>query len=162
MDAEERGLRVIELWICPRTLTGVRSALLALTRAGAGPERTANSVYKTDEKVIEGYSWASGKDVFTLRAAAIPIDGGWIGNFMLGRCGLEEVQHAWQAADKRTVYIKHADIEEGPNRVLSLTYITTCLTEDAPCRATEVDGVWPTMTRDRDSLERDHEARDTL
>jgi hypothetical protein len=145
MDAEERALRVIDLWICPRTLTGVRSALVALTRAAVGPERTANSVYKSEERVVEGYSWASSKDIFTLRAAAVPVDGGWIGNFMLGRCGIEDVQHAWQAADKRTVYIKHADIEEDANRVLRLTYITTCLTEDFPCRAIELDGVWATM-----------------
>lgn len=145
MDDDERGLRVIDLWICPRTLTGVRSALLALTRAAVGPERTANSVYKTEERVIEGYSWASSKDVFTLRADAISIDGGWIGNFMLGRCGMENVQDAWQAADNRTVYIRDADIEEGPNRVLRFTYVTICLIEDAPCRATELDGVWPTM-----------------
>jgi hypothetical protein len=157
MDEGTR-LRVVDLWVCPQPLQSQRAALQVLVQAviGSKPDIKATSASRTDERFIEGYSWVSNGELFTLRADAIRTDDAWIGNFQLGRCRSEDVTDTWRINADITVRVIRADVKRstGEERVLWFQYVSTCLRGDHPCHATELDQLWPELR----SLAGRHEA----
>jgi hypothetical protein len=155
---EGPGLRMADLWVCPRPLESQRAALQVLVQAviGSRPDIKATSTSRTDDRFIEGYSWVSNGELFTLRADAIRTDDVWIGNFQLGRCRSENVIDTWRIDADITVRVIGADVKPstGKERVLWFQYVSTCLRRDGPCQATELDQLWPRLR----SLAGRHEA----
>jgi hypothetical protein len=145
----QSGLRIVDLWICPRPLESQRAALQKLTQAAVGskPNLKPSSAHRTDARVIEGYSWASDGELFMLKADSIRTDDAWIGNFQLGRCRSEDVTDSWRVDEDNTVRVIRADVERSTNEnsELRFEYVTTCLIEDRACHATELDQLWPTL-----------------
>jgi hypothetical protein len=144
------GLRTVDLWVCPRPLQAQRAALETLTQAVIGSKATPKqptSISRRDARIIEGYSWVSNDELFTVRADAIKTDDDWIGNFQLGRCRSEDVTDTWRINTDVTVRIIRADVERstGNDSVLWFDYLTACLLEDRACHATELDQLWPTL-----------------
>ncbi len=144
----QAGLRIVDLWICPRSLEAQRATLQRLTQAvvSSKPNLKPTSAHRTDARVIEGYGWASDGELFMLRADSIRTDDAWMGNFQLGRCRSEDVTDSWQVDGENTVRVIRADVEgTGNERVLRFDYVTTCLLEDRSCHARELDQLWPSL-----------------
>jgi hypothetical protein len=141
------GLRIVDLWLCPKPLPSQEAALRRLTRAATSskPDITATSVSRTDERVIEGYSWVAGGEWFTLRTDAIRTGETWIGNVKLGRCHSEAVTDTWRVGGDTTVRVIRAGVERGNESALEFEYASICLFEDRACHATELDRLWPTL-----------------
>jgi hypothetical protein len=146
---KQGGLRIVDLWICPKPFDSQRATLRRLTQAAVGskPDFKPTSAHQTDARVIEGYSWASNGEFFTLRADAIKTDDAWMGNFQLGRCRTEDVIDTWRVDGDGAVRVIRADVEgtTATDRELSFEYVTPCLLEDRSCHARELDQLWPTL-----------------
>jgi len=145
----QAGLRIVELWICPRPLESQRGALQRLTQAvvGSKPDPKPTSADRGDARIIEGYSWVSGGELFMLRTDAIRTDDDWMGNFQLGRCRSEDVTDTWRVDGDDSVRVIRADVERSTtdDSELRFEYVTTCLIEDRSCHASELDQLWPTL-----------------
>ena len=145
-DSPEAGLRAVELWVCPRPWDRQQAALRTLARAaGAAPERT--SVNRTDDRVIEGYTWTRADASFMLMTNAIETEGAWLGHFLLGRCPAREAVESWRVDDGPVVSVTRADVERGENghAALSFEYVSACLVHDGGCRDRELDRLWPAL-----------------
>jgi hypothetical protein len=141
------GLRMVDLWVCPRPLRSVRDSLQRLTQAVVVSSAKPTSVYRDDSRMIDGYSWISNGELFTLRADTIASDGGWIGHFQVGRCRSEDVIDTWQIDGDVTVRVTRADVQasKGKDKELWFAYFTRCLAQDRACRNTELDRLWPRL-----------------
>lgn len=147
-SASQGGLRLVDLWIAPRPLDEQRAALQQLTReaVGSAPPLTPTSVRQTDDRVIDGRSWVSHGEMFTLKTEALKIGDAWVGHVQVGRCRAEEVIDRWDVDGPEVVHVNRLDVEgAGGDRALWFEYTTACLDGDAACRAGELDRLWPTL-----------------
>lgn len=151
--ASQGGLRLVDLWIAPRSLDEQRAALRQLTREAVGSTSplTPTTVRPTDDRVIDGQSWVSHGEMFTLKTEALRVGDAWVGHVQVGRCRAEEVIARWDVAGPDVVRVTRLDVEgAGGDRALWFEYTTACVDGDAACRAGELDRLWPTLRAQAD------------
>jgi hypothetical protein len=141
------SLRMVDLFVCPRPLRSARAELQRLTQAVGGPGAKPTSTYRDDSRTIDGYSWISNGELFTLRVESFAVDGGWLGHFQVGRCRSEDVIDTWEIDRDVAIRVTRADVEapNGKGKQLRFAYFTRCLTGDRACHNTELDRLWPTL-----------------
>ena len=141
------GLRWVDFFVCPRPLRSARAELQRLTEAFVGPRAKPTSTYREDSRTIDGYSWISNGELFTLRAESFLVDGSWLGRFQVGRCRAEDVRDTWRIDRDFEVRVTRIDVDarNDKDKELSFDYSTRCLLGDRACLNNELDRLWPTV-----------------
>ena len=139
------SLRMVDLFVCPRPLRFARAELQRLTQSVVGPGPKPTSTYRDNSRTIDGYSWISNGELFTLRAESFAVDGGWVGHFQVGRCRAEYVIDTWRIDRDFEVRVTRMDVDarNDPDKELSFDYSTRCPLGDRACLNNELDGCGP-------------------